>query len=421
MLDNRESLASGPLQTTKRASHYAARQPILTADEKVYGYELLFRSNEENRFYCSNADDATRSVIDMSSLLGLDVLCDERMAFLNCTREILLSEYVTLLPSRNVVLEVLPEVTPDEDVRMALQRLKEAGYKIALDDFVLGDAREELVDFADFLKVDLRKTPMEQAARLTAGRGHICKMVAQKVETREEYAQARRAGFHLFQGYFFRRPQMVRTWSGPQGRSASLTLLREVSKAELNWDEVESAIRLDPTLCYRLLRYLNSPIFGFRSEIRTVHQALMILGENEARRWCRLAVTLDMTKNRTTDLMLAALTRARLSELLGEDVEHGDVDLFLLGLLSLMDSILDIPMKQAVEALHLDHDVQAALLGEECSLSALYQLVLALEAGEWEEVARLCQRLGLNEDVVTEKHWRAMQWAHDVGAMDAAA
>lgn len=407
----------------QRVAHYAyaARQPILTAEEKVYGYELLYRSSEENRFQSQNPDGATRSVIDMSSLLGLDILCDDRQAFLNCTRDILLSEFVTLLPPRNVVLEVLPEVTADEDVKLALQRLKEAGYKIALDDFRLKDPREPLVDYADFVKVDLKNTPLKEAEAISALRGHVCKMVAQKVETREDYATAKRAGFHLFQGYFFRRPQMVRTWSGSSGQMSSLNLLREVSRAELDWNEVERVIKCDATLCYRLLRYLNSPYFGFRSEIRTVRQALMILGEYEVRRWCRLAVTVDMTRNKPSDLLLATLTRARLSELLGNRLSYTDSDLFLLGLLSLMDSILEIPMQRAVDALHVHHDLAAALVGEESNLTPIYHLVLAVEAGAWDEAALWCESLGLTESFVAEALWHAMEWAHDVSTMGMAA
>lgn len=421
MLRREDLQAEKDAAVAGRVAHYAARQPILTADEKVYGYELLYRSGEENQFPSANPEDATRSVIDMSSLLGLDVLCDDRQAFLNCTREILLSEFVTLLAPRNVVLEVLPSVEPDEEVTGALQRLKEMGYKIALDDYRLDDPREALADYADFLKIDLQAMPLKDAETLAARRGHICKMVAQKVETREDYTMAKRAGYHLFQGYFFRRPQMVRTWSGSPAQMSSLNLLREVSRADLDWTEVERVIKCDATLCYRLLRYLNSPFFGFRSEIRTVRQALMILGENETRRWCRLAVTVDMTRNKPSDLLLAALTRARLSELLGDRLNYAESDLFLLGLLSLMDSILEIPMRRALEALHVHHDLTAALLDEEGSLTPVYKLVVAVEAGAWDEAARWCESMGLTEAYVAETLWRAMEWAHDVSAVGMAA
>ncbi|HEV2213655.1 MAG TPA: HDOD domain-containing protein, partial [Terracidiphilus sp.] len=321
----------------------------------------------------------------------------------------------------NVVLEVLPSVEVDEDVTTALERLKKMGYKIALDDYSVNDPRESLVDYADFLKVDLKRTSLEEAEKLAARRGYICKMVAQKVETREDYTVAKRAGYHLFQGYFFRRPQMVRTWSGSSPQVSSLNLLREVSRAELDWDAVEKEIKCDATLCYRLLRYLNSPFFGFRSEIRTVRQALMILGETEVRRWCRLAVTVDMTRNKPSDLLLAALTRARLSELLGERLAYADSDLFLLGLLSLMDAILEIPMQRALDALHVHHDLKSALLDEESDLTPVYRLVVAVEAGAWDEAARWCESMGLTESYVAETLWRAMEWAHDVSTPGMAA
>ena len=334
-----------------QVARYAARQPILTMDERVFGYELLFRSGAENHFSCSDGSDATRSVIDMSSLLGLGVLCDNTHAFINCTREILLSEFITLLPPENIVLEVLASVPPDEEVMLALTQLKRAGIKIALDDYSVDDPREPLAYFADFIKVDLRQTSLTDAGIIVSGHKAVCRMVAMKVETRQDFQLARKAGFQLVQGYFFRRPQMVRTWTGTANRVIHLSLLNAVMKQELDLGEIEELIKKDATLCFRLLRYLNSPMFGFRSEICSVRQALMILGENETRRWCRLAVTLEIAHDRTSDLMLAALTRARFCELLGPRVADGNVDLFLLGLLSLMDAILEIPITAVVDAL----------------------------------------------------------------------
>ena len=210
-----DGTAPSPYSTeTPQLARYVARQPILTPEERVFGYELLFRSGAENHFISSDPTDATRSVIDMSSLLGLGVLCDNAAAFINCTREILLSEFVTLLPPENLVLEVLSTVPPDEEVMLACSQLKKTGVKIALDDYVIDDPREPLAYFADFIKVDLKQTPLTDAGMIVASHRAVCKMVAMKVETRQDFQFAAKAGFQLVQGYFFRRPQMVRTWTG---------------------------------------------------------------------------------------------------------------------------------------------------------------------------------------------------------------
>jgi EAL and modified HD-GYP domain-containing signal transduction protein len=399
-------------------ARYVARQPILTPDERVFGYELLFRSDAANRFSSMDPTDATRSVIDMSSLLGLGVLCDNTLAFINCNRDILLSEFITLLPPENVVLEILSTVPPDEEVMQACTQLKRAGVKIALDDYVVDDPREPLAYFADFIKVDMRQTSLTDAGLIVASHRAVCRMIAMKVETRQDFQFAKKAGFQLVQGYFFRRPQMVRTWTGSANQAIHLSILNAVLKPELDLTQVEDLIKKDATLCFRLLRYLNSPMFGFRAEICSVRQALLILGENEIRRWCRLAVTLEMAHGRTSDLMLTALTRAHFCELVGPTVVDGNIDLFLLGLLSLMDAILEIPMASVVDALSVHQDIKSALMQKDSALSPLYNLMLSVEAGEWPEVTRLCEEMHVSEPFISESQWKAMEWAQQVSSGD---
>lgn len=392
-----------------------ARQPILAADEKVIGYELLFRSGVENYFKCSDPNDATRSVIDVSSLQGLDVLCDGHLAFINCTRDILLNGDVTILPPDKVVVEILETVTPDALVLHACEKLKASGYKIALDDFAVDDPRENLVTVADFIKVDLKQTSLTEAAGIVKKyRGSSCQMLAEKVETREEFTVAKKAGFKFFQGYFFRKPEPVKARMASSSRATSLRLLEEIAKPELDMAKVEDAMKTHATVCFRLLRYLNSPAFAFGNEIQSLRHALSILGEEELRRWCRMAVMLELTQNRSSDLVLSALVRARFSELLGARVKHGEADLFLLGLLSLIDSVLGVPMDRVVDSLPLQQDIRSVLLNEEGHLTPVYNLVLAVEAGEWDKMAELCTRLQVPESFVAESHWKAMGWAHEV-------
>ena len=178
-----------------------ARQPILGADEKVFGYELLFRNGVEDFFNCADIEHASRSTLNTSMLLGLDVLCDGRRAFINCTREVLLKDYITLLPSGQTVVEVLETVPADDLVVAACHRLKESAYMIALDDFAVNDPREALTDLADIIKVDLRATSPADAAAMVKRYGPWrCRMLAEKVETREEFLEAQESWVHLFPG-----------------------------------------------------------------------------------------------------------------------------------------------------------------------------------------------------------------------------
>jgi c-di-GMP-related signal transduction protein len=398
-------------------THFVARQPILTTDEKVFGYELLFRDGIEDFFRSPDSDAASRSTLNSSMLLGLDVLCDGRRAFVNCTRDILLKDYVTLLPAGQTVVEILETVPADDLVVAACRRLKEAGYMIALDDFAPDDPRERLTDLADIIKVDLRATTPDDAAAMVQRYGPWrCRLLAEKVETREEFIASKKAGFLYFQGYFFRRPEILTAHEIPANRLNYLRMLMAVSQPELDVRHIENLVKGEASLCYRLLRYLNSAAFGFASEIHSVRHALSILGEREVRRWIRLVASLGAGQDKSSDLVLAALVRARFCELLSPKIQHGDSDLFLLGLLSLMDTILEIPMRQVLDNVPIDQECKAVLLGATSRLRPFYQLVLAQESGEWAAVRDLTTELHLSEADVSVAYWQAMQWARQVSS-----
>ena len=212
--DPRDQPSSSP-----QGLRFVARQPILAADQQVFGYELLFRDGVEAYFRNPDPEAASRSTLDSTFLFGLDTLCDGRRAFVNCTRDILLKDYITLLPPQQTVVEVLETVEPDDLVIAACKRLSEGGFMIALDDFVVDDPRTRLVDFADLIKVDLRVTTGEQCDVLVKRfRNQRCRMVAEKVETQEEFKSAQKIGFSYFQGYFFRKPEIVQARESPANR-----------------------------------------------------------------------------------------------------------------------------------------------------------------------------------------------------------
>jgi c-di-GMP-related signal transduction protein len=401
----------------KQVTRYVARQPILTANEQVFGYELLFRDGVADYFCSNDPDAASRSTLDTSILMGLDVLCDGRHAFINCTRDALLKDYVTLLPPSQAVVEILETVPVDDLVKAACIRLKEGGYTIALDDFVADDPRAELVEFADFLKVDMKETSAEERIALVKRFGSPRRrMLAEKVETREEFIACKKAGFTHFQGYFFRRPEILQAREIPKNQVNYLRLLQAISREEVNAKEIEDIIKGEASLCYRLLRYLNSAAFSFATEIHSVKHGLAILGEREVRRWVRLVAALGAGQNRPSDLVLSALVRARYCELLGPKIPHGESDLFIVGLLSLMDVILEIPMGVVLEGISLDSETRAVLLGQKSQLDLVYQLMLAQESADWTKLSELCIKLKLPESLVTECHWKAMEWAREMTA-----
>jgi EAL and modified HD-GYP domain-containing signal transduction protein len=395
-----------------------ARQPILTADEKVFGYELLFRDGVENEFRETDFDSASRRTLDTSFQIGLEVLCDGHRGFVNCTRDVLLKDYMTLLPPSLGVVEVLESVPPDDLVMAALLRLRKAGYTIALDDFVFNDPRQPLAPMADILKVDLRQTTAEQREIIRKSLGTAgCRLLAEKVETREEFAAAKAAGFTYFQGYFFRRPEVLHAREIPASRLNYLRLLQAVSQPEIDVVKFEAMIKQEASICYRLLRYLNSAVFGMKNEIHSIRHALTLLGEREVRRWVRLIATLTIGESRSSELVSSAMVRARFCELLAPRVPHGESDLFLMGLFSLIDSILEIPMPRVLEAVPVDHETKAVLLGEKSKLRPLYELMLARESGDWEVANSRSRELRLSESDVAEAFWQAMQWTRQISTV----
>jgi c-di-GMP-related signal transduction protein len=393
---------------------FVARQPILSADEELFGYELLFRDSMVNTFNCSDADGAACSTLDSSLLMGLDTLCNGRVAFLNFTRDVLLRDYAMLFPPDRVVVEVLETVTPDMEVIKACQRLKESGYNIALDDFAVADPRAPLLDSATIVKVDFRSTAAAARVEMLQRMGSTHRMLEEKVETREEFHAARKAGFVYFQGYFFHKPEIVTTSDIPFNKLNYLRMLQAVQDPELDLKKIESLIKCEVSICYRLLRYLNSAAFGFSTEIRSIRHALTMLGSIEIRRWVQLVATLGASQQQGSEVVFAALVRARFCELLTNKVPHNGSDLFLMGLFSLIDSILQVPMQTVLTNLRIEDGIKNVILGHPSHLRTIYRLMLAQESGQWDAVEELCKLLHLTSEESADAYWRAVEWSREI-------
>ncbi len=367
----------------------------------------------------ADTENATSATIDTLNLVGLGVLCDGRMAFINCTHQGLLRDGFALLPPGDVVVQIPATVPADQEVVQACERLKQRGFSIALDNFVQRDSREPLVPYADYIKVDITRVPPMQCASLVAAyRTDTCLMLAHKVETRQHFVTAGKSGFTRFQGYFFRFPENLQVRQIPADQATYLRLLSAVSKSEIDLVEVEGLIKHEPALCYRLLRYLNSPLLGLSSPVLSVRNALNLLGEKEAVKWIRMATASTMGQDKSSDLVLASLVRARFCELIAPRVEHGNADLFLLGMLSLIDAILAVPMGMVVEQLCLDPVIKEQLLatkmGKTTPLSPIYDLMVARELGDWGLVTSLGKKLNLSLSFVAENSNAAMRWAREI-------
>jgi EAL and modified HD-GYP domain-containing signal transduction protein len=395
-----------------RPVRYAARQPVFAIDGTVIGYKLLFRTDVVSHFSTSSSDESGTAAIEVSTLLSLDTLCDRRMAFIACNRDVLLQNGLALLPPDKVVAEIEPTVIVDDAIYHRCCALKNDGYRIALADFSPGDPREPIAHLADFIFIDLHRSELEEIESIIGfDRWRHSGLVATNVETREDAEFARRSGFQFLQGNYFRKPESLRTRTAQTNRTIYLRLLQAVCRPELDWNAIEELIKSDATIYYRFMRFVNSAGVGIRCEVRSVRLALGLLGDDEIRRWCRLSGMFEMSRDRPGDLLLSALVRARFADLLGTRIQHEGADLFLLGLLTFMDTILEIPMSAIINGLSLDEASTTFLLEHEGSLRPVFELVFAVETGAWKAVVQWCRQLNVKEDYAAECYSNAMAWA----------
>lgn len=404
---------------------HVARQPILDAARRVHGYELLYRARGTDQS-CSDTGDAAaaRVVTDALLAIGLDTLAGGAPAFLNFTRQLLLDQTAALLPARSVVIELREDIVVDDEVVEACRELKAKGYTLALDDFVGGSGAEALLPYVAFVKLDVLSTEPSVweplAARLASP---SLRVVAERVETFEMMERAREAGCTLFQGYYFCRPATRTAKAMPARRLAYLNLFAAVNDPELTIAELENLVKRDVSLTMRVLKSVNSAAFAIRQPITSVRHALVMLGLNQVRKWASIWAMAGLNSGGTPEVVSVALLRARSCEIVGaewSDAETG-AELFLLGMCSMLDAILDQPLETAVAELQLTDRVRDALLGASNPMRAILDAVVAHEQGDWDRAAQLLEGLGLAPALLPAAYADALRWMRDISTSMAAA
>jgi c-di-GMP-related signal transduction protein len=396
---------------------FLARQPIFNPHRIVFGYELLFRSGPENYFHHPQPDVACASATDSLFLFGIDRLAQGRRVFVNCTREFFIRDFPFMLPKESVVLEVLEDVVLDDKLVAACRRLKNAGYLIALDDFRDSPQWRPLIALADFIKVDLLATPEVEQLRLAKefSRTEI-RLVAEKVESYQDFERTQDWGYTYFQGFFFSKPQMLSHHDVPAYKLSYLRILQAANSPAVNMQDIADQIKGETSLSYRLLRYLNSPAFFLTAEIRSIPHALMLLGERGIRRWVSLVAVACMGDDKPQELVTLPLIRARFCELLAPaaHMEESANDLFLLGLLSAIDAILDMKMTDVLKEVTVREAIRDALLGEKNPLRQVLDIVLLYERAAWEKVDAAAAQVGVVPDAIPSIFLDSVDWARRV-------
>ena len=395
---------------------HVARQPILDANQETFAYELLFRSGLQNAFPDVDPDEASAKVmLDSTALMDMEGMTDGKPAFINVTRDILVQDLLLLLPKDWAVFEILETVEPEPNVVGACSRLKNAGFRLALDDFVFAEKYRDLINMSDFIKVDFQASTPEECRHLVdeVKTGQVG-LLAEKVETLEQFQQAKEMGYSYFQGYFFDKPQIVSSKQIPAFKLNYLNLLKEIHEPEIHFDQLAEIISREMSLTYKLLRYINSAYFALRNPAKSILHAILLLGEGEFKKWVSLVAMASMGEDKPDALVLEALARAKFCGALAAPVglEHRESELFLMGMFSLIDAILDRPLGTVLNRIPIAEDIKEALLGEPGSIRNVCDYAIAYERGNWDMVSEKALALSIDENATQRMYVEAVSWAN---------
>jgi EAL and modified HD-GYP domain-containing signal transduction protein len=390
-----------------------ARQPIMDLRGRVHGYELLFRAGPEAVF-CGDGDLATRTMLDNTVIFGLERLTGGLPAFVNCTREALTEELVHVLPTGMTVLEILENLEPTPGLIAACRKMKASGFRLALDDFTWKPKFEPLVALADYIKVDFALTGAQERASLLRRLSPVTvALVAEKVETQEEFKQACAEGFTLFQGYYFCRPMLLENRKVPANRLSQIEILQYLRGDSFELRKLTLLVKRDTSLTYRLLRLVNSPMCAMRQEVNSIQSALLAVGEETFRRIATVAITSELCADQPAEVLRMAFVRGRFCELAAVLCGLDPAEQYLLGMLSLLPAMLRLPMEQLTPMLPLRGEIRQALQGKPNSERALLQWLERHENGDWAASDAVVEANGLDQEEVVGCYAEAVGWAED--------
>lgn len=398
---------------------YVARQPIFKKNKTIYGYELLFRGGMDNYFPDNiDGDTATSKLLSDSFLtMGIEKITGENLAFVNFTQDLLVNRVPLLFPREKMVVEVLEDVKPDADVIKVCEEFKNKGYGIALDDFFYTSSLDELVSHANIIKFDLRATPFDQIEEwIQKLPKNGPDLLAEKVETYDEFQQAVDMGFRYFQGYFFSKPEVIRGKDISSSPMLMLQIMAEANKKDFKFEKLENIISKDVSITYKLFRTINSTYYSTVNKVTSVRQAIVMLGEKGIRRFVSLLAMAKLAVGKPDELVRTSIVRARFCEVIGEKngSRESPSELFVLGLFSLIDAILDDNMHKLLEKLPLSGAIKTALTKGEGAFSDYLKLAVSYETGDWQGVSRGASTLGLKEEALPQYYMDALEWADSI-------
>lgn len=388
-------------ETIDTSQVFLARQPIFRPNMKVFGYELLFRSGLQN--FCSAAIDsmaATSNVISNSQyLLGLQKVTGGKRAFINFPQGMLNRHTPFLFSARSTVVEILEDVKVTPTLLKNCSKLADKGYIFALDDFKYRKGMEPLMELAKIVKFDVLAMSWEELEEEVArARRYKLKLLAEKVETMAQFQRLQEMGFHLYQGYFFSKPEIMSSKDIPGSKLQYLNMLSQLQDQTTDYEKMAELVSHDVALAYKLLRYVNSAAFAVRVEVKSLQSAIALVGEEKLRQWISVMMLSYLAEDKPNELLRLSVQRARFCQGLSDLIAGAGsrASCYTLGMLSLLDVILERKMEQILDGLHLDQDLYDALVSGTGRLGVLLTLTKAYEQGDWPTVDKICQALSVD-------------------------
>ena len=375
---------------------FVARQPVFTTRKKVFGYELLFRSGLENVFPEIDGDSATAGVLASTFFaFGLDKMLAGRPGLINFTASLLRQKIPLLFPEDHIIIEVLEDVYPESDIIAALDLFKKKGYRIALDDFVYDQKFEPMMARSSMIKFDLTATPLDTLAPVIKDIQNRFPMtlLAEKVETHDQFYQAKEMGFALFQGYFFSKPEILSSRDLSADQITKIKLINAAAKTDIDLDEMEDLIKTNVSVSFKLLKFINSAYFSRAISIDTIHDAMVVLGSDALKKFINIVVAADLNEDKPNELIRSSVVRARMCEHFAGMTKTGFTpdEMFTLGLFSRMDAILDMSMADILKQITLSDRFKDALMGKNRTFQQILALVTCFEQGRWDH--KVCKQL----------------------------
>ena len=396
---------------------FVGRQPILNVNQELYGYELLYRNGSLNQYQELDGDKATIDLLANSFLtIGIDRLADGKKCFINFTETLIVNDLPTYFNKDTIVVELLEDIEATEQVLAACERLKSLGYTIALDDYIYQKENQALLQYADIIKIDFLQTSVQTMVKLISEvKGKNITLLAEKVETREEFEIAKSLGFTLFQGYFFSRPVVINAKDIPaQGNQNYYLLLDMIDKTEPDINKITEMIERDYALTYKLLKIVNNMVYRMRNKISSVKQAIMLLGLEEVRKWVTVLAFTNNNALKDKEVIKLSLCRAKFCEQMAQINREEPSEYFLFGLFSLIDTILERSMENILLDLPLNITIKEALQGKAGNLQTILNLLHSLERGNSKNIEHLSVILELSQNEVYRAHIQAIEWADNL-------